>query len=552
MASTGSTTAQQIADLQERQRSASRARSQTRDKLEKTHSKTPSNASETIVEEQGEEAVKTGGRISDVRGAVGEGNAGPVTATEGGGGGSEAESSSEEEDGEEEEAKAPVSVPKPTPVRTERNTGKAPDRRPQAQSAPRGNRNQPDQTPQQRPAGQTGELNQIQKNQNALLVHNLSPEHRKLMEELCEINGQDSYDALAAGVGKLKTDEYLLLPNGLNLQNVEPADVGKPVAHQRLRVQDWANIYALNKTRAPDGADAKVFALLRLEAVKCGWYETQREISYAPILPGSIQTLAADMADLRERAPAIKTASFLLPLVAEHVFRTFGHHFISTDATNYVERYVATFRSCLAPEIAGLLPPSVMYHTALHWVSPGRAWRVLKAQLNETQIPDALKIRVTATPAGTAILTTTHAILESMSAVGLDKLFAKHGKFDVKLIHDQTVLVQGNPPRYHKAYFAYGIAPPTADQLSELEKAKAEGVRFAPFAQAYINTYMKDAALGRAQALKKHAEQNPVQMRRAANLFRALSRGKVTSVEELFAAGIGNKSPTVGTESDDE
>jgi hypothetical protein len=411
------------------------------------------------------------------------------------------------------------------------------------QTQPRAPSRQSGSTPTQNQAGSSSRTNDGNRRQTSRRIravdHDLTDAQAALIDELQDINGQDSYDALAAGIGKLKQSEYLVLPIGFRYPEVPARIVGKPDAHVGMQVTDWANIYALNKARAPEGADAKTFALLRLEAVKCGWIHSQREIAYLAPIPNSMRILAEDMAELRERAATIKMASFLVPLVAEHVFRTFGHHFISTDAANYTERYQSTFRSCLAPEISGLLPASTLYHAALHWVSPGRAREVLMAQLDGMNIPDALRIRANAAPAGTAILTTTSAILKSMAAVGLDTLFADHGNFNVTEIHRVTALVKANPPKYHKSYFAYNVAPPSAQETAALEAAKEEGIRFAPFAQAYINTYMREAALGKAQALKKHADQNPIQMRRAQNLFRALGRGDVKSVQDLFATGLG-------------
>lgn len=398
----------------------------------------------------------------------------------------------------------------------------------------------PSQVPSARSnAGGRSQTGGVRNSPDASIPSNLNANQNALIAELIDINGQDSYDALSAGIGKLKKSEYLLLPTGFQIPNVSAADVGKPIAHRQLRTQDWANIYALNKGRAPDGADAKIYALLRLEAVKCGWLEDQREVAFADPPRDALQTLATDMVELRDRAATIKMASFLIPLIAEHVFRTFGHHFISTDAANYTERYTSTLRSCLAPEVVGLLPPAVMYHNSLHWVSPRRARAVLMAQLATASLPDALKIRANAAPAGTAILTTTSAILRSMETVGLDVLFVRHGGIEIDLIHRVTDLVKQDPPKYHKSYFAYGVPPPTAGELAELDRAKEAGVKFAPYAQAYINTYLREAALGRAQALKKHADQNPIQMRRASNLFRALGRGEVKTVADLFANDVG-------------
>lgn len=369
----------------------------------------------------------------------------------------------------------------------------------------------------------------------------LSAAQQLLLDELVEINGQDSYDALSAGIGKLKQDEYLRLPLTYAATVVQAKDVGKPIAHSGMTPAVWAQVYALNKVQSPDGADPVTFGFLRMEAVKAGWFDNQREVMLVAEVPGALRIMVEDYGTIRDKLERIKTAAFIVPLVAEHVFRTMGHHYITSDSASYVARYSDTFRSCLLPDIAGILPPAVLYHAALHWVSPRRSRAVLMAQAGTPAIPDALTIRANAAPAGTAILTTTAAIIDSMMAVGIASEFATHGHFNLPLITKLTEVIKNDPTRYHKSYFAYGVTPLTTAESKQLEAGKAEAVRFAPYAQAFVNVLLKDAALGRAKALKKHADGNPVQMRRAANFFRALTRKEVTSITKLFDASIASQ-----------
>lgn len=375
------------------------------------------------------------------------------------------------------------------------------------------------------------------------LVSDLNEAQQILLNELIQINGQDSYDSVSAGIGKLRSDEYLVLPLGFSQPRVAPEDVGRPTAHATIAYTDWGQIYALNKNAAPQGVDPATFGLLRLEAVKAGWLDGMREVRYENPIDDALRTLVTDMASLRDKAQLVKTAAFLVPLAAEHTFRTMGHHFITSDQANYVQRYSDTFRSCLYPEISTLLPAATLYHAALHWVSPGRARSVLMAQLDSTQIPDALRIRSNAAPAGTAILTTTNAIIEAMGSVGLDDAFDRFGNFGLTEIREMTQVVKQDPCRYHKSYFAYGVAKPSAQALERLEAAKALAVKFSPYAQAFIDTYMREAALGRARAIKKHSDGNPIQYRRATTLFRAIARAPVTSVEDLIKAQLAVSRP---------
>ena len=221
-------------------------------------------------------------------------------------------------------------------------------------------------------------------------------------------------------------------------------------------------------------------------------------------------------------------------MVAEHVFRTYGHHFITNDAVAYAERYAATFQACLLLRLANYPPANLLYHSASHWVNPGRAYDVLGAQLSTPSIPDALRIRYNAAPAGRAIITTTNAIIRAISQPRLSKGFVQHGGFDLNRISGLTTVIKADPPKYHKAYFAYGRADLTLQEKNELEAVKNDAARFAPYSQAFIGTYLRGADLSKAKALAKHANQNPLAMKRASNLFRLLGCDTPKNNEELL------------------
>lgn len=365
---------------------------------------------------------------------------------------------------------------------------------------------------------------------------------KTLLEKLLEVNGQDAYDGVSASIGKLNRSHWLQVPKNINLVDTAPNMVGQAGAHKYLTPEEWIQVYAANKAVAPVDADPVKFALLRMEAVKCGWLDllNLKEVTRCdgPSVSDALTTFTADAAAVMDALESARALAFLLPLIAEHVFRTMGHHYITEDSATYVERYRATFKACLMPHLANYLIPGVLFHAALHWVSPGRAWAVLRAQLDTQNIPDAIKIRANAAPAGTAIITTTAAVIESLSAVNLKDAFVKHGGMDLDLIATMTAKIKLNPPKYHKAYFAYGIAPITAAERTELEDVKAIAIRFAPYAQAFISTYLQNADLGKARALKKHADQNPIAIKTASNLFRAIAKTQPDSIEALFKTSL--------------
>jgi hypothetical protein len=363
---------------------------------------------------------------------------------------------------------------------------------------------------------------------------------KALMAALADINGQDAYDGLVAGMGKVNRANYLKIPVGMPRLNIAPGVVGQVAAHAGLDHMWWARIYFVNRDAAPSDVGREKFALLRLEAVKAGWltsdstYEVE-EVDF-PDDATVLTQMNTDAPALTSNLQSARSLGFLLPLVAEHVFRTMGHHFISDDAPNYLTRYQSTFRACLMPDLANYLEPSVLFHTALHWVSPGRAWQVLQAQKGTQHLPDAISIRANAPPAGTAIITTTAAVIDALEAANIANQFTQYGGFDLQSIRNMTDTIKLNPPRYHKAWFAYNVVGLTPAETDALEAVKAVAIRFAPYSQAFISAYLRQADLGRAKALRKHAEQNPIQMKLARNLFNAFAKAQPKNIPDLFTA----------------
>lgn len=368
--------------------------------------------------------------------------------------------------------------------------------------------------------------------------HTLTAAEKELLDILDEVNGQDAYSNEDAALGRLRVNEYLVLPTGFNVPVVADKDVGSANVHTLFTKKDLADIYVLNKDAAPPGEDAVRFGLLRMEAVKMGWVDNQKEIHRKAAPAGSITTFLADLANEKDNIRRYRTAAFLIPLAAEHTFRTMGHHYLTAEAAVYEARYSSTFRSCLAPDIANLFKGGVLYHNLFHWVSPSRARKVLMAQLGTARIPEALQLRANAAPAGTAIITTSAAVLSAMAASNIKDPFSKEGGYDFKKIEDMTMKIKADPVKWHKTYYAYEKAPLTQSEKDALDEAKAEAAKFAPIAQAFIDAMFRDAALGKAKALKKHAEENPVLMRRAERFFRGLARKEAAKVAELYVAEV--------------
>jgi len=381
-------------------------------------------------------------------------------------------------------------------------------------------------------------------------VTGLNEAEVNLLKELYIANGQDAYDAEAAAVGRLKQEEYLAIPRSFEVPTIRAADVGRAEVRKAFPAKELAAIYKMNKERAPTGENAVIYGMIRMEAVKMGWVAGQKEILYVDFddYAGALRELATDLAGVRSQLSTLRLAAFLTPLVCEHTFRVTGHHYLTGLASDYQTRYRKTFKSCLSEEVMSLLQPATMFHHVLHWVSPARAYNVLEAQLQSRTIPDALIIRANAAPAGWAIITTTAAVLEAMESANIQSKVDDNFDGDLESITKASNAIKKNPRGWHKAYYAYNVAPPPPKDLATMDEVKNIAIAFAPYAQGFIEGTLRDAALGQAQALKKHAELNPVARQRSARFFRQLGRVEVNGVADLFRTALTGPS---GEEDDD-
>lgn len=380
-------------------------------------------------------------------------------------------------------------------------------------------------------------------------IKGIDEAQKKLLQELYIANGQDAYDAEAVAVGRLKQDEYLALPAGFTMPPVAAANVGRADVRKWFPATFLAAVYYLNKQRAPVGENPITYAFLRMEAVKMGWVASQKEIVYLPFdnYSEALKELTTDLAGVRTNLSELRLAAFLIPLVCEHTFRVTGHHYLTGLASDYQTRYRKTLKACLSEGIMSLLQPANLFHHVLHWVSPERAYNVMVAQLDTRTLPDAIVIRANSAPAGWAIVTTTAAVLDAMDSANVSDKVEESFDGDLEEVKKASKLIRSNVRKWHKAYFAYGVAPPTAKEIASMEDARSTAIAFAPYAQGFIEGTLKEAALGQAQALKKHAELNPVARQRAARFFRKLARVEVNDVDDLFVTSL-NKATLRGEE----
>lgn len=354
---------------------------------------------------------------------------------------------------------------------------------------------------------------------------------------LDEINGQDAYSVEAEALGKLKADEYLRIPRGLIATAAK--DVGKGIKVVNHNI--FSQIYAYNKfEHIPDRYRVR-FALLRAMAVSMGWYDEQRETTEVDMDDELSAVFLADQAIIVDELANARKFAFLTPFIAEYIFRTTGHHYLDSMARDYEDKYARLANACLAATLSSYLPPNLMYHEVLHWVSPARVRQVIEARGKDGGIPDAVLIRKNAAPAGTAVVTTTSAVLDAMAGSGVKAEFEQHGGFNLDKIQTAAQAIRESPTKFHKAHYAYGVPGLTAAEATMLDEAAKEAIKFAPYAKGFIAAMFGDAALGRARVLDKHAELDPVAKKRATALFRKVSKTVVNQVADLFVGKPGEE-----------
>jgi hypothetical protein len=358
----------------------------------------------------------------------------------------------------------------------------------------------------------------------------------ELKATLDRINGTDAYSYEGHAAGKLDPGNYLAVPDGLGI--VRPDEVGSARVRERITLPMFALITAMNidRIKSESAEDRLVGAMLRAGAVANGWLAGQREVVVLEPTDEQAQKAVALMGDrvFKDRLEDAMEVSFLQPLFAECVFRTHGHHYLTHARQDFQERYGRLYAACLAADLANFAAPDVQFYAALHWVSPGRALEVARALKGEDRLPNAVEVRIDAAPAGFAVLSTTKAVLDAMPDQALREEIGEAFGVDLEAIYEAVALLKAHPERYHIASKAYGVPGLPDGDKAMMDHAKSEAARMAPATQAFVDAVLADGSLGRAQALRKHAESNPAVVAKLQRYFRGKMRAEVTSVADAL------------------
>lgn len=370
----------------------------------------------------------------------------------------------------------------------------------------------------------------------------------RLFDFLDIVNGTDAYDSTSIAVGKLDPSKYLHVPHGVGTTAFNPDCVGTKAGNPNLTNEQFVQIYALNKKVFGNDERAIKIALIRAHAVKLGWLTSSYEVKYVSEDPDAETIMNADFDIVTRHSDTARTLAALLPLAAEFVFRTMGHHYLTGMGPDYDLKYQKFFNACVQSGLTSFLAPADLYHNALHWVSLKDALAVAQSKLAARWLPNAVVIRAKAAPAGTAIISTSTAILAAMEGTGLKDAIVKHSGINIALIDEVTAQVASSPDRYHTIPHAYSSRGLGDDEKIQFAEAKAEAIKLAPVLQGFLDALPNSASLAQAKALAKHADSNPLLRKRAKVFFREVGIAKAANIEELF---LGNKRGKEAEKSDE-
>lgn len=359
-------------------------------------------------------------------------------------------------------------------------------------------------------------------------------EKKALLTLLWEVNGSESYNPSTVAVAGAFRGAHIVIPNDVRQMYAHEEAVGNPRVSLSPGIGDIAAVYYANQSVAPKGIDAKLFGLMRMEAWKIGWVGDDSQVSVCDPVDANLamESFLEALKAHKDRLASVKLAAWIVPLCSEFVFRTQGHHYLSGNATEFQEKYGRILSACLVPEIANLAPAEVLYHAAFHWIGPARIRSVVLAQSGTVAIPDAIKIRINAAPAGSAIICSTVKVLEAMGSLRQELEDASGVK--TKGIFDLDAKIRDDPTRYHKAYFVYGAHALNDGELKTYDVEASKCKQLAPALEGFIRAYFRQGDLGQVKVFAKHASANPVRTKKCANYYKGKSQDVGDSLGEIF------------------
>ncbi|MED6171207.1 hypothetical protein PIB30_038635 [Stylosanthes scabra] len=122
--------------------------------------------------------------------------------------------------------------------------------------------------------------------------------------------------------------------------------------------------------------------------------------------------------------------------------------------------------------------------------------------------------------AGTASITTSLAVIDSMIESGWWVSVKKHGGFEEDAIREVSERIHKDPWRYHLKCSEYGVMPLNVAETELLEKARKQVKNCAFALQAYMDSFIRGTHLANAKSIKKIALEEKFMYEQLRDFFR--------------------------------
>lgn len=379
---------------------------------------------------------------------------------------------------------------------------------------------------------------------------------KALKELLADVNGQDAYDVELAGVAPLSKSDYLILPGTLKarLTNFPIKDIG---LSKLVNEAEWAQIVWLNAlsigkvTKISDVRKPHlVSAMLRAYLVELGYcnlgddgkarYVTCNEITF---VNSPVKVHYKELNDVIDNfgikiAPIKALACYAPSMMSSHFLKT-GHHFLSGVSPKYYEKL---FNSCMIQGLANILPFDILFHQAMHWIGPANARSGWENIIKHEKPIKALELRFNSSPAGSALITTSYAVMQHIARFERFAYAATYFKEridKVKVVVDKINLDATVYSQNYKLFGHRNSPLNSKEYLDAVEAAKTISV----ICQAYIETISKGTRLASAKVLKNHADDNIMVKKSMISFFKAASEdiGDIKTMKNAIHAYFGEK-----------
>lgn len=209
----------------------------------------------------------------------------------------------------------------------------------------------------------------------------------------------------------------------------------------------------------------------------------------------------------------VKKLTKYLPIFGHLAFTKFEHHYISNEY--FKESYAKLFKSLKLSTLEAKWNHADIIYPSIHWMGPFamRQWCInLKTA---DKMPRPLAMRFPIAPAGTALITSTVAVLKAAGALpGFNAFYDVYAK-QWGLITSAVDRIKQNPYAYHTRADLFD----ERSMEATLEEAKLAAAQLAPAAQAFINRFAQNTDLARIKAIQKHAEANIGLLKRYEAIF---------------------------------